>query len=310
MEGSNDPPGKVLENMKTLSIIVPVYNEEESLSMLLEQWISHCKECDWRFIIVDDGSTDGTQALLVDYLEQEPLTVIRHKINKGYGAAIKSGIRTANSEYVITIDGDGQHSLDSVGDLLQVIEDTDADMVIGTRVNIKNLSMREIGKWIIKWISRIMIPNHIKDLNSGMKIYRTELARKYMMTCPNTMAFSDIISLTFLHNRCLVLEAPINVMPRKGGKSTISYKTAIDTVIEIINIVMLFNPLRLFIPISLIFILAGLSWGLPIFLDGRGLSTGSLFALIIGFISILLGLIAEQLSQLRRLQIELNDENQ
>ena len=310
MEGSNDPPGKVLENMKTLSIIVPVYNEEESLSMLLEQWISHCKECDWRFIIVDDGSTDGTQALLVDYLEQELLTVIRHKINKGYGAAIKSGIRTANSEYVITIDGDGQHSLDSVGDLLQVIEDTDADMVIGTRVNIKNLSMREIGKWIIKWISRIMIPNHIKDLNSGMKIYRTELARKYMMTCPNTMAFSDIISLTFLHNRCLVLEAPINVMPRKGGKSTISYKTAIDTVIEIINIVMLFNPLRLFIPISLIFILAGLSWGLPIFLDGRGLSTGSLFALIIGFISILLGLIAEQLSQLRRLQIELNDENQ
>ena len=310
MEGSNDPPKKILENMKTLSIIVPVYNEEESLSMLLEQWISHCKEYDWRFIIVDDGSTDGTQALLVDYLEQEPLTVIHHKINKGYGAAIKSGIRTANSEYVVTIDGDGQHSLDSVGDLLQVIEGTDADMVIGTRVNIKNLSMREIGKWIIKWISRIIIPNHIKDLNSGMKIYRTELARKYMMTCPNTMAFSDIISLTFLHNCCLVLEAPINVMPRKGGKSTISYKTGIDTVVEIINIVMLFNPLRLFIPISLIFILAGLSWGLPIFLDGRGLSTGSLFALIIGFISILLGLIAEQLSQLRQLQIELNDENQ
>ena len=288
MEDPDDPPGKTLENMKTLSVIVPVYNEEESLSLLLELWIARCKERDWQFIIVDDGSTDGSHAFLADHLEQAPLTVIRHKINKGYEAAIKTGIRAADSEYVITVDGDGQHSLDSVGDLLQVIQESDADMVIGTRVNISKFSLREVGKGIIKWISRIMIPNHIKDLNSGMKIYQTELARKYMVTCPNTMAFSDIISLTFLHNRCLVLETPINVMPRKGGKSTISYKTAIDTVIEIVNIVMLFNPLRLFIPISLISILAGLAWGLPIFLDGRGLSTWALFALIIGFISILL----------------------
>ncbi|MFC2064211.1 glycosyltransferase family 2 protein [Chloroflexota bacterium] len=294
--------------MKNLSVIVPIYNEEENLSTLLDEWIAHCQEQGWQFIIVDDGSTDGTQTILDAHLDKEPLTVIRHKINKGYGAAIKAGIRAANHEYVITADGDGQHSLDHVSDLLQVIQDTDADMVIGTRVNINNLSWRDIGRRIIKFISRIMIPNHIKDLNSGMKIYRTELARKYMVTCPNTMAFSDIITLTFLHNRCLVMDTPINVLPRKGGKSTINYKTAIDTVIEIVNIVMLFNPLRLFIPIAAISILAGLAWGLPIFLAGRGLSTGALFALILGFISILLGLIAEQLSQLRQLQIELHDE--
>ena len=294
----------------TCSIVAPIYNEVESLPHLyrrVKQVMSALRE-PWELILVDDGSTDGTQKLLTDQTDQKNLTIIHHKINKGYGAAIKAGIRATNSEYVVTIDGDGQHSLDSVVDLLRVIQETDADLVIGTRVNINKISVREIGKSIIKWISRIMIPNHISDLNSGMKIYKTELARKYMIACPNTMAFSDIISLTFLHNHCLVMEAPITVMPRKGGRSTISYKTAIDTVIEIVNIVMFFNPLRIFFPISAISILAGLAWGIPLIIQGRGLSVGSLGSLLLGIISIFFGLISEQLSQIRQLQVEFLEE--
>ncbi|HUM62782.1 MAG TPA: hypothetical protein PKZ26_03825, partial [Anaerolineaceae bacterium] len=115
---------------------------------------------------------------------------------------------------------------------------------------------------------------------------------------------SDIIALTFIAEKCKVMETPIQISPRAGGKSKINLGSAVDTVIEIINIVVFFNPLRVFLPLSAFFLVAGLGWGIPIVLKGRGVSTGSLLAFTISGIILLLGLIAEQLSQIRRILIE------
>jgi len=113
------------------------------------------------------------------------------------------------------------------------------------------------------------------------------------------MAFSDVITLSFLADRNLVIETPITTHPRKTGKSTINLNTAFDTIIEIVNIVMLFNPLRIFLPLSLIFLLGGLIWGIPIVISGRGVSVGAMLAIITGFLCLIIGLIAEQLSNIR-----------
>lgn len=135
-------------------------------------------------------------------------------------------------------------------------------------------------------------------------MYRAELAQRYIKVCPDSMAFSDIIALTFIAEKCKVMETPIQISPRAGGKSKINLGSAVDTVIEIINIVVFFNPLRVFLPLSAFFLVAGLGWGIPIVLKGRGVSTGSLLAFTISGIILLLGLIAEQLSQIRRILIE------
>lgn len=290
--------------MKKLSLVVPAYNEADTLPILIGPWLDFCKSHDWQLIIVNDGSRDGTRAFLDACPASKSLTVLHHKVNRGYGAAIKTGIRAADSEYVITIDADGQHELQSVLDLYHEMETSDADMVIGTRGKAnRTFSFRNLGKAFIRFISRLLIPNRISDLNSGMKLCRTDLALKYLDGCPDTMAYSDIIALTFLSEGNLVVEYPIHILPRRSGKSTISLHSAVDTVLELVNIVMFFNPLRIFVPVALITFLAGFVWGLPIMLRGNGLSVGSLFAFIVSFISILLGLIAEQLSQIRKMLI-------
>jgi len=290
--------------LKKLTIIMPVYNEEESLPLIMNNWLELCAASHCRLVVVNDGSTDGSRRILDNLQSQHDFTVIHHKVNKGYGGAIKTGFRAVKTEYLVTIDGDGQHLPASVIHMYQKMIEEDCDLLIGARENETKFTARGLGKWIIRSISKLLLPNKILDLNSGLKMYRAELAQRYIKVCPDSMAFSDIIALTFIAEKCKVMETPIQISPRAGGKSKINLGSAVDTVIEIINIVVFFNPLRVFLPLSAFFLVAGLGWGIPIVLKGRGVSTGSLLAFTISGIILLLGLIAEQLSQIRRILIE------
>ena len=177
----------------------------------------------------------------------------------------------------------------------------DADMVVGSRKGSSSRSSyRGMGKSIIRFLEKMLMTVPIHDLNSGMKIYDTNLAKKYLHLAPDTMAFSDIITLVFINNRHLVLEEPIRIRKRKFGNSTIGLQTAFQTIMEILNIVILFNPMKIFLPLSILcFIITGL-WALPLLFRGLGLSIGSLLGIISGALFFVLGLIAEQLSQIRK----------
>lgn len=283
---------------------MPVYNEEVALPVILDDYLKLCSTNLCKLIIVDDGSTDGSRKVLEESAKDRGVTVIHHKINKGYGGAIKTGINAAETEYLVTIDGDGQHQPGSVINMYQKMIEEDCDLLIGARGKETKATARGLGKSIIRSLSRILLPNKITDLNSGLKMYRTDLAKRYIRVCPDSMAFSDIIALTFIAEKCKVMETPVQINPRVGGKSKINLGSAVDTVVEIINIVVFFNPLRIFLPLSAFFLIAGLAWGIPIVLRGRGVSTGSLLAFTISGIVLLLGLIAEQLSQIRRVLID------
>ena len=284
-----------------LTLVVPAYNEARSLRDFLPNLLEYCEREGWRVIVVDDGSTDATQQLLGEYELCGRLQVLQHKLNRGYRAALKSGISHAETEFVITVDADGQHRLCDVAELLEVIQSNDADMVIGRRDEQGRGSMyRTLGRWLIRRITKILVPSTVKDINSGMKIYRTSLARGYIRLCPNSMAFSDIIALVFLSERRLVLEHPVVVEPRATGRSTINTLTAFETLLEILHIIMLFNPMRLFLPVSMLCVLGGITWALPIIWMGRGVSVGALMAILSGLGAFALGLAAEQLALLRK----------
>jgi glycosyltransferase involved in cell wall biosynthesis len=279
-----------------LTVIIPAFNEVENLEVYLPMLISHCRENNWQIILVNDGSRDRTKEYLKNF-EQEPiLTVIHHKLNRGYGAAIKSGIRECKTEFLITFDADGQHYLEDIEKLSRCLIENDADMVVGSRKGLKSSShFRGLGKSIIRLIANIMMTVPVHDINSGMKIYRTDLAKKYLYLTTDTMSFSDVITLVFINNRHLVLEEPIRIKKRTTGESTIGFQTAFQTVMEILHIVILFNPMKIFLPLSILcFFITGV-WGIPLLLEGRGLSIGSLLGLIMGILLFLLGLIAEQL---------------
>jgi glycosyltransferase involved in cell wall biosynthesis len=284
-----------------LTIVVPAYNEGANLPVLIASLHAFCQEHHFHYIIVNDGSNDDSAAILARMQTDNPITAVHHKLNRGYGGAIKSGIREAQSKYVITMDADGQHDLNDVLALYRKAVETDADMVVGSRIGQKEASVyRGIGKSLIRWFANMLLPMPVKDINSGMKLYDTALAKKYLPLCPDHMAFSDIILMVFVSQRHKVVEMPITVHPRKGGVSTISTMTAIDTVREILNIVILFNPMRVFMPIAMFLLVFGVVWGLPILLRGNGVSVGAMLLLVSSLLFFFLGLIAEQLSTIRK----------
>lgn len=290
---------------KTLSIVIPVYNEEKSLPAVLPEVAAFAQEHNYRVILVNDGSRDLSLAIMTTFCQDKPwMTVVSHKVNRGYGGAIKSGVLAAETDYVITIDADGQHYLDDVKKLFAFLHETDSDMIIGSRKGQKEASaFRGVGKSIIRRVAKILMPINIYDINSGMKLYNAELGKKYIKLCPDSMAYSDIIALVFISQRHRVLETPIGIKPRAAGESTIGARTAFETVMEILNVVILFNPMRVFFPLSLFFAGAGFIWDLQFLLTGRGLSIGASMLIISGFIFFSIGLITEQLSQIRKRQI-------
>ncbi len=283
-----------------LTVVVPIYNEAASLPDFLPGLMKVCRTKDWQVIFVDDGSKDGS-AQILSGMDGNPFTkVLHHKLNKGYGGALKTGLAAATTRYVITMDADGQHDIADIESLLNFAQKNNADMVVGTRSSVKQASpYRELGKWIIRRFTSILVPLPVQDLNSGFKLYQTRLVKQYLSLCPDSMAFSDVITLLFLNQRHLVLEYPISVKHRTTGSSSISTHTAFQTVIEILSLVMLVNPLRIFLPLSIICIAVGLLWGIPFVLAGHGVSVGSTLAIVLGALFFFLGLIANQLSSIR-----------
>jgi len=283
-----------------LTVVVPVYNEAESLPEFLPSLLEFCARHSWELVFVNDGSRDESKRILESHANPPLVRVIHHKVNRGYGGALKSGLLDASTPYAVTIDGDGQHDPEDILRVFQFAIENDADLVIGRRdLSHKPNWYRELGKSIIRRFTRLLMPLPIQDLNSGFKLYRTELAQAYLPVCPDSMAFSDVIVLTFLNQKDLVLEHPIRVHARKKGQSTISAYTAIETVMEILNLVMLFNPLKIFLSLSAVCFAFGILWGTPILLLNRGVSVGAMLAIVSGLIFFVIGLVASQLSSMR-----------
>ena len=303
MERSQETPSG--PETALLSVVVPIYNEAFGLSNLLSELIPYCQSRNWKLILVNDGSSDDTSVILKQYEESPGVKILHHKLNRGYGGALKTGLLEVESPYSLTIDADGQHEFSDMDALLQFAIEKDADMVVGRRSRNGHSGLyRGIGKWFIRRFAALLMPIHISDLNSGFKLYNTSLVQRYASICPDSMAFSDVITLIFIKKRHLVLEHPITVKPRASGSSTVNTFTAIQTIMEIINIAMLFNPLRIFLPLSIFCIGFGFAWGIPIMLQARGVSVGAMLAIVTGLLCFFFGLIAEQLSAMRMSMLE------
>jgi glycosyltransferase involved in cell wall biosynthesis len=287
-----------------LTVVIPCYNEAASLSSRVDQWTTFIRDRGWSLVLVDDGSTDATPTVLRSFVSDPAVRVLRHSINRGYGAALKSGIARAETTHVATMDADGQHNMEHVSQLYQVMLDQRPELVIGSRAPAATAQpYRRLGKALIRRLTRVLFGVEIRDLNSGLRIYRKSAIQPLLQYCPDTMAFADISVLLNLNVGSSIVEVPVEIEPRRSGQSTINTMTAVDTLIEILNIVMWFRPLRLLLPIALAVMLAGAVWSVPFLLAGRGLSSVALLLLLAGFQLGVLALLAEQLASVRRLQL-------
>ena len=141
------------------------------------------------------------------------------------------------------MDGDGQHDIGDVWKLYELASSECVDLVIGRRPHEGGFGYRRLGKFLIRTIAnRLLFPGtEIYDINSGMKVYRSDLAKKYLKIAPDGMPFSDFMTFIFLNKRRYVVEHPITVLERHGGRSTITTKTAFDTIWALVVLLALFN---------------------------------------------------------------------
>ena len=275
-----------------VTVIIPAFNEEQSIGEVVDNVYRHCSSFLEDIIVVDDGSTDSTYQIAC----QSHAVVIQHKQNKGYGASLKTGIRQAKTDFVLTMDADGQHRVE---DLERLLKFSDYDMVVGQRSSLIHSALwRMPGKWFIGKIANYLTNRKIPDLNSGLRLIRREVAIRYIHLCPSGFSFSTTITMALLSRGYNITYVPIQV-EKRVGKSTVSLKTGFDTIVLVLRLAALFNPLRLFLPISLVVGLIGIIWGIPYALDGRGVSIAAMLASMTAILLFGLGILCDQISQLR-----------
>lgn len=281
------------------SIIIPAFNEEKSVRNVVESLRSEFPDVE--IIVIDDGSNDKTAV----FAEKAGARVIRKVENQGYGAALKTGILSSESDYIVTFDADGQMRVEDIHRMWEYTKSN--DIVIGARQKLIHSNLwRMPGKWFLGIMAQYLVSKRIPDLNSGLRIINRKILLKYMHLCPNGFSFSTTILLVLLSRGYRVKFVPIAVNKRKGH-STVTLKTGFDAIILILRLSALLNPLRIFLPISFIMFIASLLKGIPIVLAGKGVSTGSLLAFVTGMLFFAIGLLSDQISQMRMEKFESYD---
>ena len=277
----------------TLTVIIPALNEAAGIGPVLTELQRECGDFLTTIIVVDDGSRDDTAGIA----RQHGVVVIQHPATLGYGASLKSGLRRAETTFVATFDGDGQHRASDLRRLWDARGS--AAMVIGARQRLIHSPLwRMPGKWLLGVLAAYLVKRPIPDLNSGLRVLTRELAMRYAHLCPRGFSMSTTLTMAVMSRGWPVAFVPIDVRPRTGH-STVTVATGLETLVLLLRIICLFNPLRLFVPAAAIVALVGILWGIPYAAAGRGVSVGAMLAIVTATLLFSLGLICDQVSQLR-----------
>lgn len=194
--------------MKDVTVVIPVYKED---SVIVTKTYQDLKSMGANVIVVEDGST----------MDLPPtVNTLRYVPNMGYGYALKRGIEKADTAFIITMDGDGQHTADDVRKIYTMFKlVTNCDMVVGCRWNLNEKPLRWIGRKILNFIASLLARHYLIDLNSGMRMFKRETAMGYMPILCDTFSFTTSLTMSMVTDGHKIAWFPIDVQPRAHGKS-------------------------------------------------------------------------------------------
>ena len=281
----------------SISVIIPCFNESESIAGVIRTTTAALQATGrtYEIIVVDDASTDGTlrEAESTGLVDR----TIVHRANRGYGASIKAGLLAACHELVVVLDADGQHSPEDLGNLLSQAEE--CDMVVGARTRQGSHHWRVPGKFLLKQVCQVLVGGKIPDINSGFRVFRRVEAIRLMHLCSDQFSFSTTSTLAFMSDRLLVRFVPITVNPRRSGRSRVSLGTGFSTFMLILRTIGTFNPLRVFMPPTLVLFAVGTTM-LVHGLIHSNVGDVAILCLLTSFQLFCFGLLADQIALLRR----------
>lgn len=274
--------------MAHVSIIIPAFNEEGAIGPVLEQL--RALPMDAEIIVVDDGSTDGT----VDIATQQGARVVRHATNMGYGRSVKDGVRNAATDIIIVSDADGTYPIDQIPVLLERFNQG-FDMVVGARQGstYRGSFLKMLLRIALKWIVEFTSGRRIPDVNSGLRIFRKSGAEPYFPDICEGFSFTTTITLVYLLTHKSVDYVPVPYHKRVGRSKVKMLKDTLRTLQYIVECIVRYNPIKLFLVLSLFCLLIGvLSW---IWIDALIF----VFSVLAAVLTFSVGLIAETLRRSR-----------
>jgi glycosyltransferase involved in cell wall biosynthesis len=250
-----------VQEVLPLSIVVPAYNEESGLGGVLHDLCKLKLENDFEIIVVDDGSEDRTAEIVRQFSD---VRLIKHAQNQGYGASLKSGIRQARGSAICIIDADGTYASDCIPVLLEYMTKNNCDMIVAARTGerVAIPLIRRPAKWFITRLASYVAGTDIPDLNSGLRVFPRDTALSFFGILPNGFSFTTTITLGMLTNGYSVEYLPVDYHPRVGHSKIRPIQDTVNFIQLISRIALYFQPLKVFVPLSVGLFMAAVFWAI------------------------------------------------
>lgn len=281
-----------------LSVVLPAYNEGEAIQGVLAEIVEGLsgEPIRYEILVVDDGSTDRTAELAEQFAStcwQCPVRVIRCPQRRGAGSARKVGIRQSQGEIVVMLDADGSYPPESILQLLRYFPAY--DQVNGARTSEQGSLpwLRRPAKWFIRKLACYLTGHKIPDLNTGLKAFKRDLMLRWLWVVPDGFSCVTTMTLAFLTNGYAVKYVPTGYRARIGRSKFRPFKDTIAYLATVLRIVLYFRPLKVFLPLSGLMIAAGVVKSVLSFLFTGSMQESDVVVMTAGFMTCMLGLLAE-----------------
>lgn len=274
------------------SVIVPAFDEAAAVSEIVGalRAVAAWKE----IIVVDDGSTDETGRRAAE----AGARVVRHPYNKGNGAAVKTGIRHASGEWVLILDGDGQHRAEDAARLVGPLGEY--DLVVGARSGrTQATAARRVGNDLLNALAGYLAEREIPDLTSGFRAARREYLLEFIHLLPNGFSTPTTTTLAFLRAGYNVRFESIEARQRSGQSKIRLARDGAKFFLILLKVITIFSPLKVFVPISVSAFLLGVVYGLWTVVQNSRIPNGAVLLLMFAVVVLLVGLVSEQIATLR-----------
>jgi glycosyltransferase involved in cell wall biosynthesis len=274
-----------------VSILIPVYNEEQTIGETLRQIMEVCQQLGHKaeVIVIDDGSTDRTPQIAVI----AGVILLRHETNRGYGAALKTGIRQARGETIVIIDADLTYPPQRIPALVEELRG--ADMVVGARIG-KSVSIplvRRPAKWFIQKLANRVAGQTIPDLNSGLRVFRKEQALRYIHLYPDGFSLTTTLTLAFLCDGLAVRYISVDYSVRQGHSKIRPLRDTFNFIVLIIRMAAYFDPMKIFLPATFLSSLITLYLLVYYFWKDGGVSDTGVLSSVVTLLIFMMGILAD-----------------
>ena len=296
----DDPAPSLVDADLDVSIVLPVYNEKGHLRAEIDRIrvAMDASEFSYEIIVIDDGSNDGSSEALS---EIEDIRLISFIQNRGSGSARKYGTRAARGEIVVWTDVDMTYPNDLIPELVRELDGY--DQVVGARTSEQGTHkvFRVPAKWMIRKLASYLAQFPIPDLNSGLRAFRRDVALQYVSQLPAGFSCVTTITMTFLANGYSVKYWPIEYSERAG---TSKFHWWVDTrryLLQVIRMILSFNPLRVFLPVGFALLFLGLAkLGYDVSTRDFRVAINTLLLLFAAFQVLMIGMLADLVGRATR----------